>query len=461
MANIAPAKSGLGGLGIDENEFLSSSLDIFRATNTDLLIENSKNQFYQPITLLADDSPVIEFSVKPSVDYIDLSKTRLYGKLKLQKWDETNTKWTDVVAADAISCCQLLPCSVFKQVSVQLNGVEICDLSTYTYPYKCFLENSMSYSKDSQDHYLRTSSMFIPDTAGKADTIKASTSSDKTHFDMRMAILKTDPEFCIPLNVDLFNQAKYLIPAVGIDIKLTRNHDNFYLLAENENTKYHLTLEKLSLSLRHVRVNSKVSERQADMLMKTPALYQYPEGKITTHTIPANLTSTIVQNVAQSELPQLLLCGLIPTSSLNGTLSENPFAFKHHNINSLFFDVNGTPFPAKRYTPDFSSGSEYAVREWHDLVETLQLNENYTIPLSYKDFLSHMCLFALDTSGHQCNLSHSHIKKKGYINLDIGFKTAPTTPLNLIVYSVNRRTLTIDGLRQVTLHQTLGPNDEY
>ncbi len=462
-SSISPAKPGLGPTGTQENEFLGSPLDIFRKVPEDHVIEGSRTMFYQPLVPLIDDPDVIDFNVPPSLDYTQLNQVRLEGQFHLTKFveatDTAAAKWQDAATADNISCIQMLPSTVFRQVSVQLNGVEVADISSYTYAYKSFFETTLSTSREARSTFLKQANMFVMDQPGKADQNTKNTdtgnnsAAKNTQFDVRKDMLVGKPCFSVPLHVDLFSSNLYLVPGVGMRVKLTVGDPNFYFLAPDSNTKYRLRFKELTLSVRHVVVNPKISEKHASMLLTTPANYAFPFGKITTHVIPPNMGSIIVSNISIGEIPQLILCGLVKSSSYNGEITSNPFAFKPYNVSSVYWEINDQTYPTRMFRPDFTTESG-ALREYLHLVDTLQLNSPYTIPLSYKEFTNNLCLYAIDTSGHQCGGVHKHLTKTGHVNLAFTFSTQNNHPLHLVVYSVYHRSVSINGLREVTLQHT-------
>ncbi len=443
MANTRPPQSGLGPMGTEVEEFMANPLEVFRKPHTDTSIT---------LNSLNDDPRVIEFNIPPYSDYLQLDKLRLCGQLEVQK--TASGTWTAIVDGDDVSCVQLLPGAMFNQCSVELNGTEICDLGSYTAAYKMFLENTFSFSGESRSTFLKPSAMFFPDIAGKSDTKTKNPGTEvknNTHFDQRKKLLVKKPLFDISIPCDLFHSPQLLLPGIGIHIKLTRSDNQFCLLAPDANVNYRIVIKDLYLKARCVTVNPNISESHVKVLESNhPAIYSYPYGKITTHIITPNLSSTIVPEIAKNILPQLVLVGFVDGGAFSSDITKNPFEFKSVNISSLHFDVDGTSFPARPYEPDFSTDNgNGALREYNDLVEALQLNENYPIPITYQEFTSNLCFFALDTSGHYCNRQHRHVRKIGTINLHISFKTNNTNPIQAIVYSVYNRTLYIDKFKKV------------
>jgi hypothetical protein len=107
---------------IHENscECAKSELDIFSLPATQTSDESGAYVEYLPVSTLIEGSP-IEFDIASSGDdYIDLAKSYLYVKARLNRADVSNLE-----AADAVGPVNNLLHSLFSQVDVSLNGTLI------------------------------------------------------------------------------------------------------------------------------------------------------------------------------------------------------------------------------------------------------------------------------------------------------------------------------------------------
>ena len=88
-------------------ECVKSELDIFIVPPTQTSIESGSTVEYNPIASIADGTP-IEFSITGGgQDYIDLSNTELYVKVKVLRADNTpitahGSSWTDQFATSFV-----------------------------------------------------------------------------------------------------------------------------------------------------------------------------------------------------------------------------------------------------------------------------------------------------------------------------------------------------------------------
>jgi hypothetical protein len=76
-------------------------------------------------------------------------------------------------------------------------------------------------------------------------------------------------------------------------------------------------------------------------------------------------------------------------------------------------------------------------------------HENETNGITYEDFVSNTCIWNFDLTPDLCNSFHLHETKTGSMDVSIGFKTGPTSPLYMIVYACYNSAIAIDVDRNV------------
>jgi hypothetical protein len=55
------------------------------------------------------------------------------------------------------------------------------------------------------------------------------------------------------------------------------------------------------------------------------------------------------------QLPKRLVIACVDSDALNGTITHNPFDFKHYKINFVALNVDGRQIPVKPLQPDFEN----------------------------------------------------------------------------------------------------------
>jgi len=66
-------------------------------------------------------------------------------------------------ATDNVSVFNMFPRSLFKQIEMKVEGKQINDLSSSTYPIKAFMETVLTYGKDAQETHLTAEGFYEDD----------------------------------------------------------------------------------------------------------------------------------------------------------------------------------------------------------------------------------------------------------------------------------------------------------
>ncbi len=428
---------GLGTFINDSTESTSHGLDSFSVPPVDTILKDGKAVYYYPVTSITDSGPYEFQIVKDPDHYIHLPLTRLEGEIEIVKNDGTA-----FVAADAVSVVNLFPQSIFKQVECEINGTEVCDLSTPTYAFKSFLETHLTYSTTAKNTHLYCS-MYQKDTAGQENTI----GNNNVGFRDRSALVKNRRvNFSNIIHSDFFQCHKYLIPNTDVKLKFIRNDDHFSILAP-ENSPYRIRVHKLRLLVRKIKIDPAYQHTLESQLKTTPALYNITQSKIKTFNIPANTTSIDIPNIIQGNIPRSVHIGFITSDAFNGRINANPYCFGNQTINYFNIKVNGIPVCPTPFQPAFPNN---AIREYRWFMDNCGIqHENETNGITYNDFVNNTNIWNFDFTPDLCNSYHLHETKTGSMDVSIGFATAPANPLYMIVYACYNSAIAIDVDRNV------------
>ena len=145
-------------------------LNLFRAPPTDLSILSYRMVPIHPFTMGPN---LIDFQIDPK-DYIDLSCSYFELEWTLKKSDGNNT-----AANDRSYLVNNIAHSIFKQISVRLNGMLISP-QTDTYHNKAYIETLLNYNRDDGETVLKPQGWF--NAIDLLDTLTANR-LDQTHND--------------------------------------------------------------------------------------------------------------------------------------------------------------------------------------------------------------------------------------------------------------------------------------
>jgi len=432
-------KIGLGTFINDSTELTSSGLDVFSVPPVDTILKEGKTVYYYPVTSVTDSGPY-EFQIVRDPDhFIHLPLTRLEGELEIKKGDGT-----DLDEADKCVVANLFPQTIFKQVECEINGTEVCDLSTPTYAYKSFFETHLTYGRSAKDTHLYCS-MYHKDTPGKETALDDTNLGGKARKDRT---LNKKIPFSNIIHSDFFQCHKYLIPNTDIKLKFIRNSDNFSLIGD-VNKNYKIKVNSLRLHVRKIKIDPAYQRTMEAQLATTPALYNVTQSKIKTFNIPSGSTTVELPNIIQGNLPRSLHIGFVSNNTFNGTLGTNPFNFGNHSINNFNIKINGVPVRSIPFTPDFSTAGG-ALLEYRWFMDNCGIqHENETNGITYEDFINNTTIWNFDLTADWCNSFHLHETKTGSVDVTVGFKNAPNYSLYMIVYACYNSAIAIDADRNV------------
>ena len=210
-------------------------LNLFWAPPTDLSI---LSYCMVPIHPFTTGINPIDFQIDPKEDYIDLSCSYFELEWTLKKSDRNNT-----VASDRSFLVNNIAHSIFKQISVRLNGTLISP-QTDTYHYKAYIETLLNYNRDNGETVLKPQGWFnaidLPDalTANRLDqthndfgafseeyqhVVKTIQSENAKHAGGKARI------FCFVPHIEVFHLGKLLVPNVQIGIQMYLNLPDLWI----------------------------------------------------------------------------------------------------------------------------------------------------------------------------------------------------------------------------------------
>nr|XP_042911559.1 uncharacterized protein F54H12.2 [Parasteatoda tepidariorum] len=386
---------------------VKSELDLFLMPPTQTAIEKGQWSEYHPISNIHDGLP-IEFNISgTSEEYLDLSATQLYVKVKVLKDNKP------LPENEKISPCNLFFHSLFSQVDVMLNDRTI---------------TSSNYKKS-----FLTSECFYKDTAGHLDETDPSKENEGLKKRSSMIAKGKVLEMIGNLHCDLFYQDRLLLNMIDLKLKLIRNKPEFCLISP-ENAKYQIAIEHASLFVRKVKVSPGVLLGHAKALEKTTAKYPIDRVLCKMYSIPAGSFSFSQDNVFLGQLPKRLVLACVDNDAFNGTYTTNPFNFKHNDVNFIGVYVDGNPVCHKPLTPNYED--DQYIRSYNSLLlGSERLSSNKGIYINRDEFSKGYTLYSFDLSPDLCDGSYLNLIRQGNLRIELKFSKPLPKTISLFVYS--------------------------
>ena len=425
-------------------ECSKSELDLFALPPTQTAIESSHWVEHRPLTTLGDGAPV-EFLITGSgEEYVDLAETYLQVKAKITKSDgsdlDTVTDGGQAGTDATIGPVNNWLHSLFSQVDVSLNE-RLITPSTNTYAYRSYLETLLSYGTAAKESYL-TASLWYKDKAGSMED--QTTNTGFVERKKWISNSKTVTMLGRP-HLDLCFQERLILNGIDIKMRFVRSKDAFCLMGNGK-----VKLEDVSLFVRKIKVHPSLQLGHIKALEKATAKYPIRRVETKVFSIPKGNMSCNQENLFLRQLPKRLVLGLVSNTTFNGHADENPFNFKHYDIDFLAIYLDGNQIPAKPLQPDFTGDSSNYTRSYASLfMGTGLMNTDFGNNISCEEYGKGYTLFAFDLTPDLDDGGHFHMVKHGNLRLELHFKTQLPVTVNAIVYAEFDNVIEVDKGRNV------------
>lgn len=435
---------------LDRNscECTKSELDLFLVKPTQTVIEKAQWIEYHPVALIGDHGP-IEFRVEGSEElYVDLAETLLHVKVKVVKGDGTA-----LAADEAAGPANLFLHSLFSQVDVFLNQ-RLVSSSSPTYPYRAMIETLLSYDAGAKNSQLQ-SAMYYKDVAGRMDepNPEAAAAAVNQGLKARASLVRNDKSVDLigRLHCDIFQQNKYLINGVDLQVKCVRSSNSFCLLASEDTADYKVLIQSATLMVRKVQVAPSVRLAHEKALLKSTAKYPIDRVLVNVYSVPEGNMNMIKDNLFHGQLPNKVVVAMVDSDAYNGNYKKSPFNFKHNQLTAMGLYVNGEPMPGKPLETKFTAaGGEHYIKAYLNMFQgNGAFGADVGNHITREDFAGGYALFAFDLTPDLSDGDHLSLVRRGNLKLEMRFGEALPRTVMVLVYAQ------FDNLIEITRERTV------
>ena len=333
------------GLGILNDEKEQNFVDPYNFFGPIPIEQDMEKGTYVSVlpTLPIDENqtaPIIMEFKNPGV-YWDAKNSLLEGELEIEKIDGTAMSSDDT---DEYSVVNMLPIALFKQINLEMNGVETTENTSSNQAYKAFVDALVSFSKDTKkDGGTLETSFYYQDNA---DSVKVNKLADDTGFSDnpwkekydRLKANNNKLFFSTQLYVDPLNTPFFIPPHVHPTLTVHRNSNEFLFITKFKD-KYRIKLKKLKWIV-HTITPSKEKLEKHERLFDNGATAKIPfvQSRLTHHLITPGTINRVINGITPAILPKTLYVFMVDHAAFNGTHDTNPFHFKNNKVTSMEFD---------------------------------------------------------------------------------------------------------------------------
>ena len=441
-------------------------LSLFTLPPTQTCVENMNFVEYRPVSQITDNMAPVEFDITGSgMEYIDLSRTRLYVKCKITNGDGsdiddtplTDTEGKSLPPKNTIGPVNLLLHSMFSQVDVYLNE-KLMSTAHNNYPYKAYLQTLLKYGADAKETQLMAQ-MYIKDTPvamDNGDSIAGSNYGliNRSTFTRKSSSVEMEGV----LLEDVFQLDRYLMNNIPIRIKLYPQRPAFSLMSNEANPDYKLVIEDIVIRACQIRLSSGSILGHAAALQTSNALYPFTRREVRSHTIPKGYLSTTLDNYLNGMRPNKLTLCFLSSAAYNGSYAKNPFNLQHFHLKDLAVYVDGNSVSGRplrtHYTKNKTpAGSQYVTPYFNMFAGSQKSGkENGGNQISRSDFMNgyNIYIFPLDPYLESLEEgTHLPLQHSSNIRIEMSFAEALPETVNLLVLAEYTSLFEVDKSRAI------------
>ena len=285
-----------------------------------------------------------------AAQYIDLSRSKLYVKLRVEKQD--GEAWDPDESGLPID---MILHTMWSSVDVTLNNIQVSGAGG-NYMYKAAIECLLNYSKNTKDIQLQSIGM-SPDTAN-FDSVKPGDTSDGVNSGLiaRRNFFGNDGkgsgDFKGVLLADICNQGRLILDGVDVGITLWQNKNEFKIMG---NVPCKTVIENIYLDVCKVQVNKYCMSGHKAALEMSNGMYPLQKTVIIAKELPSGSRGQSWEDIFQGYVPSKMVIGMVESAAFAGDFTKNPLRFQHFDIESLGFTVNGEPTPKESFKYDMTA----------------------------------------------------------------------------------------------------------
>ena len=408
------------------------------------------HEILYPLNYTSKHGPWQYHSPQDDKHFIDLNTLTWNGKIRVINKKDPNSPVITANQTKDITCSVVnnFIHSTVSKITYKLNDFQMGDSAPKSYSYRAYMDNLLSFSKGAKEQSLKYHG-FEQDTPGSFEDVNKLQATNKNDgFKKRSELFCTANyfHFSVKLRIDLANIDQFLQPGVQLRFEIERNSDAFALLSDvGDDVTFEFEMKDSTIEFDKMIPTPDYLNHFEKNILQEPLVYSYDKSQIHYFPYPANVNDLSIYSMFHTDkLPSYLVFGLVDNDAFDGSVSKNPYNFKHFDLKEFYLLVNGNSVPTQPVKLDITS-MDYHHTYVNEFLDKLKLkNSNDNIGISADDWIKGNFFWIADLNVDKCCNFHEHNSKGGTIHLKLQTKTALPKTTRLIVYSSSRERMSID-----------------
>ena len=429
-----------------------SELAIFSTPPTNTSVRNVRYTEHHPISGLEN---VIHFTIKGnSLNYLDLSRTRLYLQCKIvdkdgneppslkEVLDENNNNINDKKTdGDVVFPINHLMRTMWKQVEVFVGG-KLISSGTSNYHYKSMIKTLLHGCSTDGDVKKMGTELFHKDEPGMFDEIQPQPANGGALA--RVNIFGPGHTFEMEglLGEDALDVDKYIINGLDIEVKLYPARSSFVLMSNKPKKEYSIIIEQAVLKACSIDVGNTIVGAHDHSLSKGGmGQYFFTQSTLNNYSISRG-ERNFRKTIYMGNVPQRIAVALVSSNRYNGSYDLNPFLFHHYNLTGMSLLINDVNIPHRPLTMNF------ARKQFSSALFNMMSSSNNVL-IDKHAFSNGYSLFVFDINPPQPDNDDLSLQETGTVRLEMTFEEELPESVQVLVYGEFQSCFQIDHSRAV------------
>jgi len=258
------------------------------------------------------------------------------------------------------------------------------------------------------------------------------------------------------LHADICNVSQFLLSGVRMQIRLTKDKDDFYLMNANADTKTKATFKFLDAQLfvRRIRTRPKISFAYTRAVSKgCIARYNLTRVELKTFTFAGGPQTLSINNAVLGMLPKRLIFTMIMNTDFLGSRNSNSYNLRHNDLTNFTMYVNGRQIPSKRLSLNMRD-EKTSVEGHAKRFEGIGIHHsNSGLQITHDMYTNGFSRIVYDLRPDlAASEGHASPPTNGDIRIDLKFAKALPKAITRQLYLEDENSVRIDLARKVSTH---------
>ena len=332
--------------------------------------------------------------------------------------------------------------SLFIQYDISINGKIISETSNM-FPYVGHVVKLLNYSTEAKNTYLSNTGWHT-DTASPDDN-----SVTNKGWVARRDRIKNGREDVV--SGILYSDVCYALAQIpsntDITLILHKSKPEFFLQGGDATKTYRVDVTDIELETRKYELSAKRSlDIERTLAASGGGIVPFTHLAATNHFIPVGTTAFQIPRLVLGQVPNRIVFGVVSNAAFEGDVTKSPYNYILNGVSNIQLSIDGKPLPTRAL--DLTND----VKAYENLFRaTGQYGMNSTNGITFDQYKNGCHLYVFNTRPDQCTRQDIFPERRyGTVSMRIGFESATSEGLIVIVLCEFDQLYSIDKLRNIT-----------